>query len=178
MAAANRVPARGEELVLVVTRFEYALKEISYGKMGAGGAVEAKWDEFANKELTSDFLKHVRENNIAPTILSKPPTRQILNGSSLDWEATAPPTDIQSLFGSVRRVRNNLVHGGKSGDKDSDRNNHLVAEAIAVLMEALRAHADLREVVSPSLPGIFCSARGRRCAIQFLTSSPAASVQA
>jgi hypothetical protein len=112
--------------------------------MGAGGAVEAKWDEFANKELTSDFLKHVRENNIAPTILSKPPSRQILNGNSLDWEATTPPTDIQSLFGSVRRVRNNLVHGGKSGDKDSDRNNLLVAEAIAVLIEALRAHADLR----------------------------------
>jgi hypothetical protein len=80
MAAANRVPARGEELVLVVMRFEYALKEIGYGKMGAGGAVEAKWDEFVNKELTSDFLKHVRENNIAPTILGKPPSRQILNG--------------------------------------------------------------------------------------------------
>ncbi len=143
MVAANRLPARGEELMRVVTRFEYALKEIGYGKMGAGGAVEAKWDEFANKELTSDFLKHVRENNIAPTILSNPPSRQILNGSSLDWEATAPPSDIQSLIGAVRRVRNNLVHGGKSGDKDSDRNNLLVAEAIAVLMEALRAHADL-----------------------------------
>ena len=101
----------------MVTRFEYALKEIGYGKIGVGGTVEAKWDEFANKELTSDFLKHVRENNIAPTILCKPPSRQILNGSSLDWEATAPPTDIQSLFGSVRRVRNNLVHAASQATK-------------------------------------------------------------
>lgn len=144
MAATNTLPERGQELMRVVARFEYALKEIGYGKMGAGGAVEAKWDEFANKELTSDFLKHVRNNKIAPTILSNPPSRQILNGSSLDWDATAPPTDIQSLVGAVRRVRNNLVHGGKSGDKDSDRNNLLVAEAIAVLTEALRAHSDLR----------------------------------
>lgn len=143
MAAANRLPARGEELLRMVARFEYALKEIKYGKAGAGGAVEAKWDEFANKELTSDFFAHVRDNNIAPTIFSRPPSRQVLNGSSLEWQVAAPPADVQSLVGAVRRVRNNLAHGGKSGDKDSDRNDLLVAEAITVLTEALLRHSDL-----------------------------------
>jgi len=144
MAAANNLPARGEELMRVMTRFEYALKEIGYGKSSGNGAVEADWDEFANKELKAVFLAQIRENHIAPTILSKPPSRQILKAGSLAWEATAPPTDIQSFIGAARRVRNNLVHGGKSGDKDFDRNNILVAEAIDVLMNALRLHGDLR----------------------------------
>ena len=146
MTAANRLPARAEEFLRVFVRFEYALKEIHYGKVGVSGSVDVKWDEFANQKLTSEFFAHVRDNNIAPTILSKPPSRQVLNHSSLDWRATAPITDIQLLIGAVRRVRNNLAHGGKSGDKDSDRNDLLIAEAIAVLTEALLRHSDLRHV--------------------------------
>ncbi|MGY4750079.1 hypothetical protein ACVNHC_09515 [Pannonibacter sp. Q-1] len=144
MTAANALPARGQELMCIMTRFEYALKEIGYGKSGNNRAVEANWDEFANKELKAVFFEQIRENSIAPNILLKPPSRQILRDRSLDWEATAQPNDIQSLIGAVRRVRNNLVHGGKSGDKDSDRNDLLVAEAIEILKHALLEHNDLR----------------------------------
>ena len=144
MAAAARLPARGEELMRIVTRFEYALKEIEYGKVGKSGEVEVNWDAFANEGLKAEFLKRIRENAIAPTLLAKPPSRQILLGKTLDWGDCAPPSSVQELLGAVRRVRNNLVHGGKSGDKDFDRNDRLVAEAIEVLIEALRTHADLR----------------------------------
>ena len=144
MAAANRLPRRGEELMRIVTRFEYALKEIEYGKVGKNGEVEVNWDAFANDGLKAEFLKRIRENAIAPTLLAEPPSKQILLGKTLDWEVGTPPSSVQELLGAVRRVRNNLVHGGKSGDKDFDRNDALVSESIEVLIEALRTHADLR----------------------------------
>lgn len=143
MSAANRLPARGEELMRIVTRFEYALKEIGYGKVGKSGEVEVNWDAFANEGLKAGFLKRIRENAIAPTLLAEPPSKQILLGNKLDWEDGTPPSSVQELLGAVRRVRNNLVHGGKSGDKDFDRNDRLVSESIEVLTEALRTHADL-----------------------------------
>ncbi|TCD15231.1 hypothetical protein [Oricola cellulosilytica] len=143
MGKANRLPPRADELMRVVTRFEYALKETGYGVM-RNGAVEANWDKFANEVLKAEFLQRVRDKKIAPTILSNPPSRQFLGGSTLDWERKVAPNSIQDFIGAVRRVRNNLVHGGKSGDPDADRNASLVAEAIEVLFEALRSHDDLR----------------------------------
>jgi hypothetical protein len=145
MTAANQLPARGEELMRIVTRFEYALKEIGYGRSGRNGEVEVNWDAFANERLQAMFLNKIREANIAPTILANPPSKQIINGGILDWEEKAPPTNIQDFIGAVRRVRNNLIHGGKSGDPDADRNTKLVAEAIEVLLEALRTDVDLRQ---------------------------------
>lgn len=144
MIAANRLPARGEELMRIVTRSEYALKEIEYGKVGKSGEVEVDWDAFANKGLKAKFLNRIREHHIAPTLLAKPPSKQILLGKTLKWEDGTPPSSVQELLGAIRRVRNNLVHGGKSGDKDSDRNDELVSESIEVLNEALQTHADLR----------------------------------
>ncbi|WP_224557261.1 hypothetical protein [Mesorhizobium sp. ESP-6-2] len=143
MGTANRLPPRADELMHVVTRFEYALKELGYGVM-RNGAVEANWDKFANEELKAEFLQRVREKNLAPTILSNPPSKQVLNGSTLGWGVKAAPNSIQDFIGAVRRVRNNLVHGGKSGHPDADRNALLVSEAIEVLLEALRSHDDLR----------------------------------
>ena len=73
MSAAERLPARGEELIRIVTRFEYALKEIGYGTIGKSGEVEVNWDAFANEGLKAGFLKKIRENAIAPILRTKPP---------------------------------------------------------------------------------------------------------
>lgn len=114
MGKANRLPPRADELMRVVTRFEYALKELGYGVM-RNGAVEANWDKFANEDLKAEFLQRVRDKNIAPTILSNPPSKQILNDSTLGWEVKAAPNSIQDAIGAVRRVRNNLVHWREVG---------------------------------------------------------------
>lgn len=143
---ADRLPARGDELMRIIARFEYALKESEYGRAGKNGEVEVDWDRFANQSLKADFLKKIQDEKIAPTILSKPASKQILTATTLDWEDATPPVSVQELMGAVRRVRNNLVHGGKSGDKDSDRNDALVSEAIEVLFEALRADSAVRNM--------------------------------
>jgi len=41
-------------------------------------------------------------------------------------------------------VRNNLFHGGKSGDKDHDRNDELIKDAIQVIIEAVESNEDLK----------------------------------
>lgn len=146
MNAANRLPPRGDELLRVFTRFEYALKDGGYGKAGRKNVVEADWDRFASKELKAPFFAAVTAKALAPTLMTNPPSRQVLQGGTLGWDTVAPPANVTELMGAVRRVRNNLVHGGKSGDKDSDRNDSLIAEAIEVLLEALRTHADLKAI--------------------------------
>jgi hypothetical protein len=143
---ADSLPTRGDELMRIIARFEYALKESDYGKAGKNGEVEVDWDKFANQSLTACFFKKIESDGIAPTILTKPASKQIIEGTSLAWKDTALPKNVQDLMGAVRRIRNNLVHGGKSGDRDSDRNNALVSEAIEVLLEALRADADVRNM--------------------------------
>jgi hypothetical protein len=143
---ADSLPTRGDELMRIIARFEYALKESDYGKAGYNGEAEVDWDKFANQSLKACFLEKVRSDRIAPTILTKPASKQIIEGTSLAWKDTALPKNVQDLMGAVRRIRNNLVHGGKSGDRDSDRNDELVSEAIEVLLEALRADAAVRDM--------------------------------
>ncbi len=146
MTAANKLPTRGEELFRIFSRFEYALKEIGYAAPGKrNDEVEVSWDQFVTDRLGHGFFQRVIDEEIAPTISSNPPKRQVVDGQTLEWRHTAPPKSAQDLFGAVRRVRNNLFHGGKAGDPDADRNTELVSEAISVLMEALKAGGDIRD---------------------------------
>ena len=145
MTAANQLPKHSEELLKVFSRFEYALKEIGYVAPGArNDEVRVLWDRFANELLGSKFFQQINNQGIAPTLLSKPPNMQVVNDQKWGWKEVDPPNNIQELFGAVRRVRNNLFHGGKSGDPDADRNATLVYEALAVLIEALNACEDIR----------------------------------
>ena len=66
--------------------------------------------------------------------------------------ATCPPMPVaivHELFAAVRRVRNNLVHGGKSGDPEYDpddpcRNEKLIREAQWIIEEALHQMEDVK----------------------------------
>jgi hypothetical protein len=144
MRAADTLPPRGDELLRVFARFEYALKDAGFGRAGRRDVVEVAWNTFANEGLTSHFMEKVIAEGIAPTLLTRPPSHQVLKGGALEWQEAVPPATVQDLLGAVCRVRNNLVHGGKHGDEDADRNEALVAEALAVLMEALHANEDVR----------------------------------
>ena len=68
----------------------------------------------------------------------------MVRGSLLGWDEVKPVENCQELFGALRRVRNNLFHGGKSGDVDHDRNDELIENSVHILIEALKCHADVR----------------------------------
>jgi hypothetical protein len=53
--------------------------------------------------------------------------------------------DIVELLVAVRAVRNNVVHGGKSGHPDGERNMTLVREAQWILEEALQVNERVRK---------------------------------
>lgn len=143
MSAANRVPERACEFFRIFSRFEFALKANGFVR-SRNDAPEANWDDFANR-LGSEFYTKIRNDNVAPTLLTSPPKAQDYTAGYLVWRDRSQPQNVQDLFGAVRRVRNNLFHGGKSGNPDSQRDERLIAEVIAVLESALGTHAEVRQ---------------------------------
>lgn len=128
----------------VFSRFEYALKLSPGLAKGDRSKVEADWDKFA------DFLSGHFERERTPELktatdylLDEPPQKQVLRGTALDWVPglIADKTDLEALLLYVRRMRNNLFHGGKSQDKSPmqvDRNAALLSHGLTVLAECLR----------------------------------------
>ncbi len=128
---------------VVFSRFEYALKQHGFVKTGRGGEAQPNWDK-----LTS-MLKTESEATIAPILklgqymLDRPPKKQVLRNGALEWEDVAPPRkkDLEFLIQGVKRVRNNLFHGGKFSTIDiymESRNERLIQCSLNVLMAILQ----------------------------------------
>lgn len=138
-------PARAVELFKVMMRHEFAIKEIGYCRAAGNQYASVDWDRFANECLGAAFFDAITGAGKADTLIETPPKRQIADRSGhLSWELTGPVSNIQELIGSLRRVRNNLFHGGKSCDPDRDRNDALVRNALAVIHDILLHDQDLR----------------------------------
>ncbi|MGD0076694.1 MAG: hypothetical protein ABSD31_20550, partial [Candidatus Binataceae bacterium] len=111
-----------------------------------GKGAEPNWDEFA-KELGRSFYDEVKHRRMAEALLAKPPKKQIVVNGKLAWKCVQV-NDVQSLFDAVRRVRNNLFHGGKfSHDhvEDVSRNKELLEQARRILDLAVEKCAELKE---------------------------------
>ena len=143
-SAIENIPTEAVHFFKIMMRLEYALKVIGFGKMD-GDRIEICWDRYANERFGKDGFKAIRENKKAKTLIDTPPKKQVIKqDGKLDFRDVAKVTSVQELLGAVRRVRNNLFHGGKSGDPDHDRNDALIAEATCVITEMLLADEDLR----------------------------------
>lgn len=124
------------------SRFEYALKKAGYTKPGQEIA-EPDWDGFANKELGKAFFNNIKAEPTADILFNEAPRRQIvLSDGKLDWCPKAPdfphrPNSVQNLFEYIRRVRNNLFHGGKVPGGLDPRDKDLIEAAQYVLEQAL-----------------------------------------
>jgi hypothetical protein len=104
------------EFLYTFSRFEYALKRSGYHGQ-EGKAAEAEWDRFENA------LTALPDDQLAPVlacgkvILANPPKKQVVRGGALSWEDSTPTaSEIKTLVTYVRRIRNNLFHGGKFPD--------------------------------------------------------------
>lgn len=133
-------------------QFEYALKALGYGRAGNADAAEADWDRFANEVgqalLREEMLEIVEARNY---LFDLPPKRQVWIGGAVYWRIV-PNTERspQILFAHIRRVRNNLYHGGKFNGRwiEPDRSEELVTKALLLLQHAGRIDTKLREVLS------------------------------
>lgn len=138
-------PVGAGRLFKVMMRLEFGVKELGYFRAGKKLNAEVDWDRFANERLGTSFFNAMKVAGNVNVLLQAPPKRQIVDSQGyLNWEPVGAVSNIQELIGSLRRVRNNLFHGGKSGDPDKDRNDALVGNALSVIDAILRHDLDLR----------------------------------
>lgn len=144
LKAANQLPPRSDELFRIFARFEFALKMAGYCRP-QGDKVEIDWDRFANNpNMGKPFFKFAIASNICPTMLSDPPKAETISEGRWGFASSAAkPNSVQDMMGHVRRVRNNMFHGGKYFDGNEERDAVLVSEAIAILLAAAEKDPDI-----------------------------------
>ena len=135
----------------VFAQCEYALKAMGYGRAAYAGAAEADWDRFAN-EVGSLLLGNVDPAIVAARtyLFENPPKRQVWTNAGVVWgEVPNNERSAQILFSHIRRVRNNLYHGGKFNGRwiDPDRSVELMSKSLQLLDYLIKADVRLLEAI-------------------------------
>ncbi|HLG15320.1 MAG TPA: hypothetical protein VJH03_12570 [Blastocatellia bacterium] len=139
------------EFLGVFARFEYALKATGFAT-GDGDWCKADWNRFA--EAIQGVLTASKEPGPRAAIdylLTKPPGKEVLDLSSGTVQFVESPPDAtqnkaRQVLTMVRRVRNNLFHGGKFGPpapSDPYHDQRLVEHSLVVLRFRLSLNADV-----------------------------------
>lgn len=136
------------EMFRTFARFEYALK--AAGFHNGDGAAEPNWRSFA--QSIPDLFDNPGDPDLAAAvryILDHPPKKQMIAGGVLAWSDAAPHTDLQSdrVLLYVRRVRNNLFHGGKFNGRwfAPERSELLLRHALTILRACINASEDVNQ---------------------------------
>lgn len=124
------------------SRFEYALK--AAGHHPKGGDAQADWTDFAaviSHAFQDRLGADVGLREAVDYLMGHPPKKQRVVANRLVWKTVpaggAGPTDDLLIY--VRRVRNNLFHGGKysRGWIDPERSEPLIRHSLTVLEACL-----------------------------------------
>lgn len=131
------------------SRIEYCLKRVGFHK---DSKADPDWDAFADSDnVVTMFANNTDEKflNAVKYIKEKPPKKQVIRDGKLAWNAASPGNlpDSRLLLTYVRRIRNNLFHGGKfNGDWfEPDRSEELIDSALAILEECVKCSADITD---------------------------------
>jgi hypothetical protein len=122
------------------SRMEYALKVVGDLRRNDGSA-EACWKVFAQR-IHHDLQLRIQND---PQLFEKvnfinahPPKKQIVVNRELRWIDNVPDGDNESviLIEHVKRVRNNLFHGGKFNGNwlDPERSSQLIDASLVVIV--------------------------------------------
>lgn len=135
------------EFLHIFSRFEYALKRTSFLKKTDGGGAEPNWEKFSetlDKEMELTAVESGEFQAAADYFFQSPPKKQIVDeDGDLGWRdeiILENRRNFSVLLVLVRRVRNNLFHGGKFGGEHiygSERDENLIKFGLTVLMECL-----------------------------------------
>jgi hypothetical protein len=131
------------EFFLTFARTEFALKNSGFVK-GDNTKASPDWDSFA-ASIKDKFYKGENDNleRAVNYIMDNPPMRQILRLNGLMWEANFPNgnlSEIEILLILIRRIRNNLFHGGKHNFdlfEDTERTTRLLKSSLIIIQECL-----------------------------------------
>ena len=136
-------PHQAVRFFKIMMRLEFALKELGFAESN-GRSIRLQRCRYVRERLPKQFLRGFRDSRSLTVLLDRPPSYQIVTrGGGLSWHRAEPVTTTTELLHAVWRVRNNLFHGGKSGDPHRDRNDELIADSITVISELLQHDQDL-----------------------------------
>jgi len=130
---------------IVFSRFEYALKRTPGYASESTNDVRPDWDKFANDhDARFDRGRTDELETAVDYLLNNPPEKQVLSDGVLGWKPV-PGENVpllRQLLCVVRRVRNNLFHGGKFPPPfgpvaEPGRNSALLQSCVIVLEESL-----------------------------------------
>ena len=130
----------------VFSLFEWALKQIEEFRSFHNGKLEANWKAFA-ENIHSRFEQDLEQDNIRGSVeylLNTQPKKQTLINGFLDYKETErdEPNDTVWLSKLIRRVRNNLFHGGKFGYRP-ERDTPLIAHSLIILEVWAHCHPEI-----------------------------------
>lgn len=111
----------------------------------------ADWDGFVKTLTGFDSNLNPELKKACDYILNNPPKKQYIINNVLKWKDCKIDggTEIQRLNQYIRRIRNNLFHGGKFNNDnipEISRNSILMTSALVVLNNWLDLHGEVREL--------------------------------
>jgi len=103
-----------DKFIYTFMRFEYSLKSAGFIKQHKNDC-SADWNKFA-RDIAPNFTPSnptVKES--VEELLRFPPRKQVVRDGELVFEESQYQniSDVEKLSLSIRRARNNLLHGGK-----------------------------------------------------------------
>lgn len=135
-------------LFRVFSRAEYALKAAGYNN--GDGAAEANWRRFAL--AVEGLIANPANLELQEAIyffFNEPPKKQVIASGVIQWEVSEPATNSQAdkLLIYVRRVRNNLFHGGKFNSHwfEPERSEPLLRHSLSILTACVESVPAIRE---------------------------------
>lgn len=136
------------EFFRVFARTEYALKASGFNQ--GNGPAEPNWTKFAL--AVEAFVGNPPNEKVLQAvkfILNEPPKKQFITDGFIEWREVKPSTNSQAdaLFQYIRRIRNNLFHGGKFNDHwfAPERSERLMRAGLVVLLAAVEQDSKVRE---------------------------------
>ena len=130
------------------SRFEFALK--LYGYHNGDGEAKPNWDKFASTVKDNFDQNEPRIFEAYQYYFKHPPKKQKISDGNLVWENSEQDENLHGLLCYIRRVRNNLFHGGKFPNKHLEhqrRNTELISYAIDLLNYCSELLPEIKKVI-------------------------------
>ncbi|GER06673.1 hypothetical protein GCM10007972_13190 [Iodidimonas muriae] len=143
----ERLNNLASEVFRIFARFEYALKAAGFHT--GNGDAKPDWQKFAQSlSQTFENPSDAEFRTAVKYILEHPPKKQVIDGGNLSWSDAPPATNLQSdrVLTYVRRVRNNLFHGGKFNGRwfEPERSELLLKHSLTILIVCLQNSDEVR----------------------------------
>lgn len=137
------------DFFVIFSKTEYSLKMCGFHN--GEGEAQANWDKFANS-LNASFDKTANQElqKSIDYLLKHPPQKQRVSAGQLQWQESQPTNiqEIKLLLIYLRRVRNNLFHGGKYiGNvlENPPRTKKLIESSIKILRYCISISPEVKK---------------------------------